>query len=100
MKLFIDVHDKKTKTFPQEISRDEFEKFLGAFEKSCSDEGVAIVRSHVNLKDGRAFCLTLSKTSEAVRRAHEGVELEFETITEVETASPHDTFFQRSAKRE
>ncbi|MBZ5688811.1 MAG: DUF4242 domain-containing protein [Acidobacteriia bacterium] len=98
MRLFLDIHDKKNKTFPSELSRDEFEKFLGAFASSCHKEGVAIVRSHVNLECGRAFCLTMAKDEEAVRRAHAEVELGFDSITEVETASPHDAFFER-AKR-
>jgi hypothetical protein len=95
MRLFLDVHDKENKTFPSELSRDEFEKFLGAFAKSCQDEGVVIVRSHVNLGLGRAFCLTMAKDEESVRRAHDEVELGFDSITEVETASPHDVFLER-----
>ena len=75
MRLFLDVHDRKNKTFPSQISRDEFEAFLGAFAKSCDKEGVAIVRSHVNLGCGRAFCLTMAKDEEAVRRAHAEVDL-------------------------
>jgi hypothetical protein len=77
MRLFIDVHDKKNQTFP-EISREDFEKFLGEFNKSCHQNGVVIVRSHVNL--------------------HDGVGLGFDSITEVETASPNDAFFQRERK--
>jgi|SRR6478735_3836628 len=98
MRLFLDVHDRKNKTFPAEISRDEFEAFLGAFAKSCDREGVAIVRSHVNLGCGRAFCLTMAEDEEAVRRAHAEVHLPFDSITEVETASPHDAFFEREKR--
>ena len=98
MRFFIDVHDKKNKTFP-EISREDFEKFLGEFDRSCLQNGVAIVRSHVSLRDGRAFCLTMAPNAEAVRHAHDAVGLGFDSITEVETASPHDAFFQREKRR-
>jgi hypothetical protein len=98
MRLFIDVHDKKNKTFP-EISREDFEKFLGEFDKSCGQNGVVIVRSHVNLHDGRAFSLTMAPNDEAVRCAHNAVGLGFDSITEVETASPNDAFFQRGRGR-
>ena len=97
MRLFIDVHDKKNQTFP-EISREDFEKFLGEFNESCHQNGVVIVRSHVNLHDGRAFCLTMAPDETAVRSAHDGVGLGFDNITEVETASPNDAFFQREKK--
>jgi len=98
MKLFIDVHDKKNKTFP-EISREDFKNFLGEFDKSCGQNGVVIVRSHVNLQDGRAFCLTMARDSEAVRCAHDAVGLGFDSITEVETASPNDAFFRGETRR-
>jgi hypothetical protein len=97
MRLFMDVHDKKNKSFP-EISREDFEKFLGEFKKSCDQNGVVIVRSHVNLHDGRAFCLTMAPDGEAVRCAHDAVGLGFDSITEVETASPNDAFFQRDKR--
>jgi hypothetical protein len=98
MRLFRDVHDKKNKTFPSELSRDEFEAFLGAFAESCDQEGVAIVRSYANLGCGRAFCLTMAENEEAVRPAHAEVHLGFDSITEVETASP--TMLSLSAESE
>lgn len=98
MRLFMDVHDKKNQTFP-EISREDFENFLGEFNKACGENGVVIVRSHVNLSDGRAFCLTMAPDGEAVRCAHDAVGLGFDNITEVETASPNDAFFPREKRR-
>lgn len=91
MRLFIDVHDRKNGTFP-EISREEFAKVLGKFNDVCGENGVEIVRSHVNLGEGRVFCLLMAPDEEAVRQAHDGVGLPFDSITEVETASPHDAF--------
>ena len=87
---------KANSTFPAQISRDEFEKFLAGYEKACGEEGVVIVRTYVGYQEGRAFCLTMAPNAEAVRRAHERVGLAFDSITEVETASPNDTFFERT----
>jgi hypothetical protein len=97
MRLFIDVHDKKNQTFPPEISREQFEKFFDGYEKACSEEGVVLVRTYVSYQSGQAFCLTMAPNQEAVRRAHERVGLAFDSITEVEAADPHDTFFRRAA---
>lgn len=91
--LFIDTHDKRTETFPAELSRQQFSDFFAAYQEACQAEGVILVRSHVGYQDGRAFCLTLAPDADSVRRAHQRVGLPFDTITEVESASPADTFF-------
>jgi hypothetical protein len=98
MRFFIDTHDKAHKSFPEGISREQFEGFFVAFEAACRAEGVVLVRVHAGLEDGKAFCLTMAPSAEAVKRAHEKAGLPFDTITEVETASPSDTFFARQAK--
>jgi hypothetical protein len=97
MHLFIDTHDQANQTFPAGITPAQFEQFFDAFDKACAEEGVTIVRTHVGYGDGRAFCLTLAPTAEAVRRAHERVGLPFDSITEVKTASPDDTFLRRAS---
>jgi len=94
MRLFIDTHDKRNKSFPGELSRQQFVAFFAAYEEACQAEGVVLVRTHVGYGDGRAFCLTMAATAEAVRRAHERVGLPFDDIIEVESAGPADTFFQ------
>jgi Nickel responsive protein SCO4226-like len=97
MRFFIDTHDRAHKTFPEKLSPEDFEGFYAKFEKACYDEGVVLLRVHVGYQDGRAFCFTMAPDAEAVRRAHERVGLPFDSITEVATATPGDTFFRRRA---
>lgn len=95
MKFFIDTHDQQNQTFPAGISREQFEQFYAQYEQVCLTEGVVPLRVHLGYGDGRAFCFNMAPDAEAVRRAHERVGLPFDTITEVETATPGDTFFRR-----
>jgi hypothetical protein len=59
------------------------------------DEDVIPLRIHLNYEDARAFCFTMAPDAEAVQRAHQRVGLPFDSITEVKTVTPGDTFFQR-----
>jgi len=54
------------------------------------------LRVHVSYAEGRAFCLTMAPNADAVKRAHERVGLPFDSISEVTTATPGDTFFRRA----
>jgi len=93
LKLFVDTHDRARGTFPASLNKDQFKDFFGKYEQACCEEGVVILRAHVGLPDGRAFCFTMAPDADAVRRAHERVGLPFDSITEVETATPGDMFF-------
>lgn len=95
MRFFVDTHDRDHKTFPPALSAEQFEGFFAEYEKACAAEGVVPLRVHVGLEAGRAFCFNMAPDAEAVRRAHERVCLPFDTITEVETATPGDIFFHR-----
>ena len=97
MRFFIDTHDRSRGTFPENISVKEFEAFYEKYEQACYDEGVVVLRTHLSLEEGRAFCFNMAPDAEAVRRAHEKVGLPFDSITEVTTATPGDLFFNRSA---
>lgn len=97
LKFFMDTHDRANKTFPAKITPVEFEGFYAKYEKACYEEGVIPVRLHVGYNDGRAFCLTMAPDTESVKRAHDRVGLPYDTITEIATATPADTFFRRSA---
>lgn len=97
MKFFIDTHDVTHNTFPAGLTREQFELFFAHYEQACADEGVVPLRIHVGYAEGRAFCFTMAPDVEAVRRAHAKVGLPFDSITEVTTATPGDTFFRRSA---
>lgn len=95
MRFFMDTHDRSRGTFPAKITPQEFEVFFAKYEKACYDEGVVPVRLHVGYNEGRAFCLNMAPDGESVKRAHEKVGLPFDSITEVTTATPGDTFFKR-----
>jgi hypothetical protein len=95
--MFIDTHDKERGTFPEGISRVDFAAFYAKYEEACRVEGVVPVRTHVGLAEGRAFCINLAASAEAVARAHERVGLPFDTITEVTEASPYDLFAPAAA---
>ena len=94
MKFFLDTHDRANATFPAELSPAQFEAFYGQYKAACFAEGVVPIRIHLGLDDGRAFCLTMAPDADAVKRAHDRVGLPYDTITEVETATPGDAFFR------
>lgn len=95
MRFFLDTHDRGRGSFPAELSPADFEVFYGQYEQACYAEGVIPLRTHLSYADGRAFCLNMAPDAEAVRRAHARVGLPFDSITEVTTATPGDTFFRR-----
>jgi hypothetical protein len=94
MKFFLDTHDHHSNTFPAGISKEQFAEFFKAYEKCSRDEGNIVLRAHVGLDDGRAYCFNMAPSAEHVRRAHEKAGLPFETITEVVTATPADLMFE------
>lgn len=95
LRFFVDTHDRAKKTFPDQLSRDDFEAFFALYERACYAEGVVPLRVHVGYGEGRAFCFNMAPDADAVKRAHERVGLPFDSITEVTTATPGDTFFRR-----
>ena len=97
MKFFIDTHDRSSETFPTGLTPAQFELFFAQYEQACYAEGVVPLRVHVGYDEGKAFCFTMAPDAEAVRRAHERAGLPYDTITEVTTATPGDTFFRRTA---
>ena len=97
MKFFLDTHDAGSDTFPAGLTREQLEAFFASYEQACYAEGVIPLRVHVGYEAGRAFCLTMAPDAEAVRRAHQRAGLPFDSITEVTTATPGDTFFRRAA---
>ena len=99
MRFFVDTHDRARGTFPENISATEFEAFFAKYEQACSEEGVVVLRMHLSLEAGRAFCFNMAPDAQAVRRAHEKAGLPFDSITEVTTATPGDIFFNRGANR-
>ena len=93
LKFYLDTHDTRSSTFPGGISREGFAEFFTKYEQVCREEGVVVLRVHVGLEAGRAYCFNMAPSAEHVRRAHERAGLPFESITEVTTATPGDLFF-------
>lgn len=94
MKFFLDTHDQNNGTFPKGISKNDFASFFAKYEQVAREEGVVVLRVHVGLEEGRAFCFNMAPSADHVRRAHERAGLPFDTITEVSTATPGDLFFR------
>lgn len=95
LKFYIDTHDHRSSTFPAGISKEQFQEFFSQYEKVSREDGVVVLRAHVGLADGRAYCFNMAPSAEHVRRAHEHAGLPFESITEVATATPGDLSFSR-----
>jgi len=93
MKFFLDTHDKRSSTFPAELTKEQFAEFFPKYEKACRDEGVVVLRLHVGFEEGRAYCFNMAPSADHVRRAHERAGLPFDVITEVTTTTPGDLFF-------
>jgi ABC-type glycerol-3-phosphate transport system substrate-binding protein len=90
MKLYIDTHDKAKGTFPASITPEQLHAFYASYVKAAQEEGVVIVRTYVNAKDGRAFCINMAKSPEAIRRMHAKVGLPYDSITQEFGVSPTD----------
>ena len=91
MKYFIDTHDKTKGSFPKEkLSAGDFVGTYQEFDKACEKERVTATGAHVNLEEGKAFCFTTGPDAEAVRRAHEAIDMPFDSITEVKRVTGVD----------
>ncbi len=96
MKLFIDTHNRDLGTFQADITPAKLSQFYEGYQQACAEEGVIPLKIYTGLEAGRAFCLTLAQTSDAVERAHERAGLPYDSISEVTSVSPGDLFFQPS----
>ena len=91
VKYFIDTHDKTKGSFPQgQLTEAEFFAKFDALEEAAQKVGVGAHAAHVNLKEGKAFCFMSGPDAEAVRKAHEAVDLRFDSITEVKRVTGAD----------
>lgn len=92
LKLFVDIHNREAGTFPEKISEAEFASFYENYQQACAQEGVISIKVYSNMDNGKAFCVTLAESADAVKRAHERVGLPFDSISEVKSVSPDDLF--------
>ena len=97
LKYFVDTHDTSNGTFPEDLTAEQFRDFFTEYQEACREEGVIPIQINLGLGDGRAFCMNLAPSADAVRRAHERVGLPFDTITEVEVAAPTGLFMSTAA---
>jgi len=91
MKYFIDTHDRTKGTFPQEILTEQqyFDQF-DALERAAEPLRVMGHAAHVNLLEGKAFCLMSGPDEESIRKAHEAINLPYDSITEVKRVTGVD----------
>jgi hypothetical protein len=97
MKLFLDTHNVEKQTFPEDISLEQFSDFYEGYKAACEQEGVVPLKIFTGVEAGRAFCLTLAESPEAVKLAHDRVGLPFDSITEVKSVTPGDLFFAEAS---
>src|SRR5215475_6939888 len=91
MKYYIDTHDKTKGSFPSgELTEEQFLAQFDALEAAAPRFGVGAHAAHVNLKEGKAFCFMCGPDEESVRKAHEAVNLPYDSITEVRRVTGAD----------
>jgi len=91
MKYFIDTHDKTKGSFPTaELSEEQFFAQFDALDEAAHQFDVFGHAAHVNLREGKAFCFMSGPDAEAVRKAHEAIDLPFDSITEVKRVTGAD----------
>ncbi|GAA6152863.1 DUF4242 domain-containing protein [Pseudoteredinibacter isoporae] len=93
-KMFVDTHNRESGTFPEKITAEEFSAFYQNYQVACAEEEVISLKILSDMDGGKAFCLTLAKSAEAVKRAHERVGLPFDSISEVKAISPEAMFLE------
>jgi hypothetical protein len=91
MKFFIDTHDKTKGSFPtHEMTEEEFFANFDALDVAAVKLGAFGHAAHVNLRDGKAFCLMSGPDEESIRKAHEAINFPYDSITEVRRVTGAD----------
>lgn len=91
MKYFIDTHDKRKGSFPsQALTEQEFIAQFDALERAAEEFHAVGHAAHVNLAEGKAFCLMSGPDEESIRRAHASVNLPYDSITEIKRVTGAD----------
>jgi len=99
MKYFIDTHDKRKGSFPAgELTEEQFFAQFDALEVAGHDLDVFGHAAHVNLREGKAFCLMSGPDEEAIRKTHAAIDFPFDSITEVRRVSGADMRPSRNAR--
>ena len=91
MKYFIDTHDRTKGSFPVgELSEEQFLAQFDALERAAEQFHVIGHAAHVNLEQGKAFCLMAGPDAESIRKAHAAIDLPFDSITEIRRVTGAD----------
>jgi hypothetical protein len=91
MKHFIDTHDKQKGSFPmQTLNERQFVQQFDALEEAAEEFHVVGHAAHVNLEEGKAFCLMSGPDEESIRKAHAAVNLPYDSITEIKRVTGAD----------
>jgi hypothetical protein len=91
MKHFIDTHDRTKGSFPEQIlTEQQFMDQFDALDRAAHPLHVIGHAAHVNLKEGKAFCLMSGPDEESIRKAHAAINLPFDSITEVKRVTGLD----------
>ena len=91
MKYFIDTHDRTKNSFPaEEVSQEQFLAIYSGMDEALLSEGGFVTGAHVNLAEGKAFCLTAAADEVAVAAAHEKIRLPYDSITQVHRVTGMD----------
>jgi len=100
MKYFIDTHDKTKGSFPVgALTEKQFLVQFDELEKAAPNFDAFAHAAHVNLKEGKAFCLMCGPDEESIRKAHEAVQLRYDSITEVKRVTGADMRLNASASQ-
>jgi len=91
MKYFMDTHDKTKGTFPtQALSEQDFFDQFDALDRAAEEFHVVGHAAHVNLEEGKAFCLMSGPDEESIRKAHAAINLPYDSITEIKRVTGAD----------
>src|SRR5262249_53219507 len=91
MPYFIDTHDKTKGSFPQGVlTEQQFLDQFDALEAAAVPYQVGAHAAHINLAEGKAFCLMSGPNAEAIWQAHAAVHLPYDSITEIKRVTGAD----------
>jgi Nickel responsive protein SCO4226-like len=91
MKYFIDTHDRTKNSYPAgEVSQEQFVAIYSDMDEALLSEGGFVTGAHVNLTEGKAFCLTAAADEAAVAAAHDKIEFPYDSITQVRRVTGMD----------
>ena len=100
MKYFIDTHDKTKGSFPKEVlTEQQFMEQFDALEKAAEQFHAFGHAAHVNLPEGKAFCLMSAADEESIRKAHAAIDLPYDSITEIKRVTGADLRSSQSGSK-